>query len=195
MTDSRADLRSFFFRGLTFEATSPRFTNAGIRIGADQREAEAVLLDEAISPFGVERRNVALKMARLYATLHCFENEVRQLIRERLLEKVGDNWLDKLPGRVRGKAESRQKDAAENSWLEGEKSDLLGFADFGDLASIIADNWNHFEDIIPSQHWLKQRMDELERCRNFIAHNRELQQAEYQRVYLYIRDWNRQVGL
>ena len=47
--------------------------------------------------------------------------------------------------------------------MEGEKSDLLGFIEFGHLSQIIIDKWQFFEDIVPSQHWLKQRMDELEK--------------------------------
>lgn len=84
----------------------------------------------------------------------CFENEVRSLIRETLLEKEGVDWVDKLPKVVLQHAEQRQKNALKDSWLEGEKSDILGFADFGHLAQIIIAKWQHFEDIIPSQHWL-----------------------------------------
>ena len=46
-------------------------------------------------------------MARLYAVLHCFENEVRSLIRETLEEKEGANWVDKLPAKIKKLAESR----------------------------------------------------------------------------------------
>jgi hypothetical protein len=42
---------------------------------------------------------------------------------------------------------------------------------------------------------LKQRFDELERARNFIAHNRMLSAAEFARLEMYVGDWNRQVGL
>jgi hypothetical protein len=38
-------------------------------------------------------------------------------------------------------------------------------------------------------------MDELEKTRHFIARNRALLPSEYQRVYMYIADWNRVVGL
>jgi hypothetical protein len=79
--------------------------------------------------------------------------------------------------------------------LEGEKSDLLGFVDFGHLSSVILEKWIHFEAIVPSQHWLKQRMDELEKARNFIAHNRMLLPSEFNRLYMYVADWNRAIGL
>jgi hypothetical protein len=178
-----------------FEAEAATFQGAGIQVGADTTQAEERLLSEALAPFSVLTRNNALEMARLYAVLHCFENEVRAFIRETLEEKEGADWLEKLPQAVKRFAEGRQKTAFSDTWLEGEKSDLLGFVDFGQLASIIVEKWQHFEAIVPSQHWLKQRMDELEKARNFIAHNRMLLPTEFQRVYMYIADWNRAIGL
>ncbi len=183
------------FRGLMFEAEAERFRKAGIQIGAASTEAEERLLREALAPFGVSRRNNALEMARLYALIFCFENEIRDFIRDALTEKEGADWQDKLPQKIKEQAESRKEAALKDSWLEGEKSDLLGFVDFGHLAQIIVAKWEHFDDVIPTQHWLKQRMDELEKARNFIAHNRMLLPSEFQRIYMYIADWNRVIGL
>jgi hypothetical protein len=177
------------------EADASRFQLAGIQVGADMRQAEERLLSEALSPFSVSLRNNAIEMARLYAVLHCFENEVRALIKETLEEKDGVDWVDKLPSKVKAFAESRQKTAQSDSWLEGEKSNILGFVDFSHLSSIIIEKWAFFEDLIPSQHWLRQRMEELEKVRNFIAHNRMLLPTEFNRIYLYISDWNRVIGL
>ena len=134
-------------------------------------------------------------MARLYAVLFCFENEIRDFIRDALEEKEGVDWQDKLPAKIKAFAESRRETAIKDSWLEGEKTDLLGFTDFGHLALLIIDKWEHFKDIVPSQHWLKQRMDELEKVRNFIAHNRMLLPSEFQRIYMYVDDWNKAIGL
>lgn len=195
MSSTSKDVRDFLFRGLMFESEATAFQKAGIQVGADTTQAEERLLSEALSPFDVKTRNNALEMARLYSVLHCFENAVRGLIRETLEEKEGPDWLDKLPQGAKKFAENRQKTAFADSWLEGEKSDLLGFVDFGQLAAIIIEKWTCFEDIVPSQHWLKQRMDELEKARNFIAHNRMLLPTEFQRVYMYIADWNRAIGL
>lgn len=183
------------FRGLMFESEAGQFQTAGIQVGADKSHAEERLLSEALSPFGVARRNNALEMARLYAVLHCFENEIRFLIRETLEEEEGADWPDNLPIKVKQIAESRQRTAMSDSWLEGEKADILGFVDFGNLSTIILEKWKYFEALIPSQHWLKQRMDELEKTRNFIAHNRMLLPSEFQRIYMYISDWNRVIGL
>lgn len=190
-------IRDFVFRGILFESESEAFRRAGIKVGADLGQSEQELLLEALSPFGVNRRNDALEMARLYAVLHAFENEVRSLIRDTLEDAVGPNWwdTDAMPTKVKTMAESRQKTAKKDSWLEGAKGDRLEFVDFGDLASIIIQNWDHFKDAMPSQDWIRQRMTELEKARNFVAHNRMLLPSEFQRIYMYISDWNKVVGL
>ena len=195
MTNNR-DVRDWMFRRLMFEAEADRFRSAGIRIGADESRAERSLLKEALDPFSVDLRNEALRMTRIYALIYCFENSVRSLLSERLQERHGSTWwTKKVPQKVRENAEQRQKDAQNNSWLEGQKQDVLGFAEFGNLADIIVENWDDFSDLIPTQHWLKQRFDELEKTRNFIAHNRLLQPTEFQRIEMYVADWNRMVGL
>lgn len=193
--NKRKDIRDFFFRGLMFESEATKFQSAGIQIGANSSQAEEQLLTEALAPFSINKRNNALEMARLYSVIHCFENEIRDYIRETLSENEGLDWWDKLPQKIKTHAESRQETAFKDSWLEGEKSDLLGFVDSGMLASIIIEKWPFFNNIIPSQHWLKQRMEELEKTRNFIAHNRMLLHSEFQRIYMYIADWNRVIGL
>lgn len=192
---NKNDLRTFLFRGLMFEAEAEGFRRAGIQIGANTAESEELLLREALQPFGVTRRNDALEMARLYAVIYCFENEIRTFVREALEEKEGPEWLEKLPPKMKEFAESRRETALKDSWLEGEKSDILGFLEFGHLAQIIIVKLEHFKDVVPTQHWLKQRMDEIEKARNFIAHNRMLLPSEFNRLYMYIADWNRVVGL
>jgi hypothetical protein len=192
--NKKKDIRDFFFRGLMFESEATRFQNAGIEIGADTTQAEEKLLSDALAPFNIDLRNRALEMARLYTIVFCFENDLRGYIRETLSENEGIDWWEKLPQKIRTHAESRQETALKDSWLEGEKTDLLGFVDFGMLAGIITEKWVLFGNVIPSQHWLKQRMDELEKARNFIAHNRMLLPSEFQRIYMYIADWNRIIG-
>jgi hypothetical protein len=50
-------------------------------------------------------------------------------------------------------------------------------------------------NVVPTQHWPSQRMEEIEKARKFIAHNRMLLPSEFQRLYMYIADWNRVIGL
>jgi len=197
LTEARRNLRDFVFRGLLFESEADVFRRAGIEVGMDLGAAEEQLVLEALAPFGVKRRNDALEMARLYAVLHAFENEIRSLIRDTLDEKLEANWWDTaaVPAGTKKSAETRQKIAERDSWLEGAKGDRLEFVDFGDLSAIILHNWECFKDLGPGQDWIKQRMTELEKARNFIAHNRMLLPSEFQRIYMYISDWNKVIGL
>lgn len=195
MTRNDDALRSWLFRSLMFEAESETFRRAGVRVGIDESAAEERLQQEALGPFSLNTRNEALRMARLYAIIYCFENSVRDLIRSRLSDSDASWWDTRVPTKVRSTAKSRQVDAEKNSWLEGQSKDVLGFVDFGGLSDIIINNWGDFQDLIPSQHWLKQRFDELERARNYVAHNRMLTPSEFARLEMYVGDWNRQVGL
>lgn len=194
--ESRLHLRDFLFRGLMFEAEAETLRKAGIEIGApDAIATESRLLADVISPFSIELRAEALEMSRLYALLYCFENAVRELITTRMTEVHGPDWWTKVSAKVQKKASDRRKSAVDNTWLEGESTRLIAFIDFGDLSSIITDNWADFQDLIPSQAWLRQRFDEMEAARNFVAHHRLLQQSEFQRLYMYVGDYNKQVGL
>lgn len=184
------------FRRLMFEAEADHFRSAGIRIGADESQTERSLLSETLDPFSVDLRNEALRMTRIYALIYCFENSVRSLLSDRMHEQHGSKWWDKkVPKKIKDLAESRKRDAQKNSWLEGQKQNVLGFVEFGHLADIIVANWDDFSDLIPSQHWLKQKFEELEKTRNFIAHNRLLLPTEFARIEMYVADWDRVVGL
>ena len=120
-----------------FESEATKFQDAGIQIGADNTQVEEKLLSDSLAPFKIDLRNRALEMARLYTVVFCFENDLRAYIRETLSENEGIDWWDKLPPKTKSHAESRQEIALKDSWLEGEKTDLLGFVDFGMLAGII----------------------------------------------------------
>lgn len=192
---SKTNIREWMFRALMFEAEAERFKSAGIRIGADQEKVEKSLLEEILTPFPVGTRNEALRMARVYTLLNCFENAVRELVKERLKEKYDSDWWEKgVPKAVRSFAKNRQESAEKNSWLEGDNTEVIEFIEFGHLSDIIVHNWTDFMDLIPTQHWIKQRMDELEKARNYIAHNRLLLPSEFKRIEQYVRDWNNQVG-
>ena len=195
MASAPLPLRDFTFRAMLFDAECERFRKAGLRIGVPAEEAEQDLLRDSLSPFSLSVRAPALRMTRLYAILYCFENSVREMISARMVENEGATWWDKcVPANVKKHAESRRNAAEQNSWLEGESASLLHFVDFGHLSDIITNNWAKFEDLIPSQHWLKQRFDELEKARNFVAHHRMLKENEFSRIELYINDWSKQVG-
>src|SRR5436190_10743936 len=132
------DLRDWLFRGLMFESEAERFRAAGIRVGSNVQDSERQLFEEQLTPFGIDLRGEALRMARLYAFLYCFENSVRELVTQRLRERHGEDWwATKVPRKVQEFATARQQDAKDNSWLEGSTKDPLSFVQFGHLTDII----------------------------------------------------------
>jgi hypothetical protein len=62
-----------------------------------------------------------------------------------------------------------------------------------DLASIIIAQWQEFEELFPSQDWVRVRLTALERSRNIIAHGNLLPESEIERLEQYLLDWVRQV--
>lgn len=196
MSSSQHDeLRLFLFRGSSLEHSLKEFQDAGIEIGASAYNLNSSLLDETISPFSIEGREEALYMSSLYRAFYCLENLLRQYIRDKLVHSHKGAWMTKIPGKTLKKVEKRRDEAIDRSWLVSEVGEELDYADFGDLSDIIICNWEDFADNIPSQHWLKQRMDELESARNFTAHHRKIAPSEAARIYMYIRDWTNILGL
>ena len=72
---------------------------------------------------------------------------------------------------------------------------MINYIEFGDLASIMAQNIELFEDHIVSIEWARQIFNTLERSRNVIMHSGELGKRDIERIGIHIRDWINQVGV
>ncbi|MFA6407669.1 MAG: Swt1 family HEPN domain-containing protein [Candidatus Paceibacterota bacterium] len=149
----------------------------------------------SIEDFTSKIRLNAIKMSSIYMAFFAFENSVRDLIKERLGEREGIEWWKKcVSSKIQAKVKERQKKDAKNKWHAPRASEDISYTDFGDAASIIIENWNHFEDLFPSQEWIKTRLNDLEQSRNAIAHNNILAERDIQRIKMYLQDWLSQVG-
>lgn len=187
------DLYSFAFRGLLTDQTLDTTPRLRRRPSADL-DAEVVkrlpveLLDEDLV-------SKARRMAVVYVAIAAFENTVREFVSKRLLESVGaDWWLAGVSDGIRKKAESRREEESKIKW-HTQRGDLpINYTEFGDLSSIVGQNWPHFEDYLQSQEWMRQIITTLERSRNVIMHSGELGAQDIERVGTAIRDWIRQVG-
>jgi len=62
------------------------------------------------------------------------------------------------------------------------------------LISIIQNNWENFEDLLPDVDWVRHIIKTIERSRNVIMHSGQLSLEDIERVGMNIRDWVRQVG-
>ncbi len=191
MTD---DTYSFIFKGLLTEEALDRsgrvskLHSSSVLDAATSERLSIKLLDEDL----VTR---ARRMATVYTAIAAFENSVRAFIAKKLLEEVGDNWWDtSVSEKIRTKAESRREEENKIRWHAQRGDSLINYTEFGDLASIINQNWPLFEDHLQSLDWVRQIINTLERSRNVIMHSGELGNEDIERIGSSIRDWIRQVG-
>ena len=85
-----------------------------------------------------------------------------------------------------------RKETIGGMWPEGHTP--IYYTDFGDLGSLLQNNWPDFEDLFPDRNWILARIGELELSRNIIAHSNTLDERELLRIRLYLQDWIKQVG-
>ena len=188
------ELYAFAFRGIladtALDATQRRRRpNLG---GDEDTEVSRRLPMDSLDEELVAR---ARKMASVYVAIAAFENTVREFVAKRLLEIEGADWWTKVVSeKIRTKADTRKEEEAKVRWHTPRGDEPINYTEFGDLASIISQNWTHFEDHLQSQDWVRQIILTLERSRNVIMHSGELGMVDVERVATSIRDWIRQVG-
>lgn len=188
-------LYSFAFRGLLTEEALDR---AGRKSKILQSAAieQAVAKSVALEILDDDLVEKARRMATVYTAIAAFENSVRDFVSKRLLEHAGESWwVQCVSEKIRTKAESRREDEAKVRWHTPRGEQPIYYTEFGDLTSIIAQNWDQFEPHLrTTQDWVRQILSTLERSRNVIMHSGELANTDIERVGTVIRDWIRQVG-
>lgn len=185
---------SFVFRGLLSEEALDR---AGRSRLPNDDSADVVLLGESLGLKYIDDDFLlpAKRMATVYAGIAAFENSVRALVRKVLIESLQADWWDKgVSESVRKKAESRNAEEQKIKWHSKRGGDLISFTDFGQLNSIIVNNWALFEGLLQRQQWVQNIFDTMERSRNVIMHSGELPIEDVERVGICIRDWMKQTG-
>jgi hypothetical protein len=186
-------LYSFVFRGLLADQTLDRTQRRRRHANGD--------LDPELSkrlPIDILDEDLVFKarrMAAVYVAIAAFENTVREFVSKRLLESIGANWwTTAVSDKIRNKAETRREEETKVRWHSPRGDQPINYTEFGDLSSIVSQNWEYFEDYFQSQDWVRQIITTLERSRNVIMHSGELGAQDVERVGSSIRDWIRQVG-
>jgi len=189
-----SDLYSFVFRGLLTEEAldgTVRLRRFGLSAHLDAEIASRL----PIEAFDEDLVSRAQRMAVVYVAIAAFENSVREFVSKVLLENIGaDWWTTAVSDKIREKAESRRKEEEKIRWHTPRGDEPINYAEFGDLGSIVGQNWTLFEDYLQSQEWVRQIISTVERSRNVIMHSGELGLQDVERIATAIRDWIRQVG-
>jgi hypothetical protein len=189
-----SSVRSFLFGGLAVEGRLRDFEREGVPVLAetDPGALQRVLPIESFSP---AVRRSAMRTLPAFLAFFCLENAVRELITERLIERHGSEWWTVAASEpVRKKVTKRQESEEADRWHMQRGAHEVFYTDFGDLLTIIKNNWAEFSDLFPDQNWITSRLSELEKSRNIIAHSNVLDDREVDRIRMYLEDWIRQVG-
>jgi hypothetical protein len=188
------DLYSYLSRALLTEESLDRNGRRSKLVSSNALDAKtAERLSLALLDDDVVTR--ARRMATVYTAIASFENSVRYFISKKLLEEIGADWWEKsVSEKIRTKAESRRDEENKIRWHARRGDSLLNYTEFGDLHSIISQNWELFEDHLQEQEWVRDIINTLERSRNVIMHSGELENEDIERIGQKIRDWVRQVG-
>lgn len=139
--------------------------------------------------------NSARQMALVYTAIAAFENMVRELIAGVLLESDGEGWWENCVSKgIRDRAEKRREDEQKIKWHTQRGNDPIYYTTLADLVNVIRNNWEAFEPYVQSVDWVANVFIAVERSRNVIMHSGTLEKGDIERLGVFIRDWNKQVG-
>jgi hypothetical protein len=185
-------LKKFVFNALLLGDTFQQLNESGISVRLDNDIQPISRLEErGFSPRIIHSGN---RMATVYVAFFCLENSVRELIVERLADRQGAGWWQRVPEKIRKAVEKLKEKEEKNRYHAQRAVEPIGYTMFGNLGQIIVNNWEDFSDLFPNQSWVTSRFNDLEMSRNIIMHTGLLPQLEIERLESIVRDWIRQVG-
>ena len=167
----------------------------GTRTGGAEVSFHSISQRLSIKDLDAEAVTDAEKMSAVYIAIASFENMVRKLISDRLLEEKGaDWWKECVSVKIRDRADKKIKDEERIRWHGSRGLSAIYFTELKDLPSIIQQNWACFEDLLPNVEWVRHIITTIERSRHVIMHSGQLSLDDIERVGMNIRDWMHQVG-
>lgn len=159
----------------------------------DQQKAKELV---GIDVLDAEHVACAERMSFVYITVAAFENSVRELIKNVLLECLGEDWWSiGVSEKIRKSAETRMDEERKIRWHVQRGDDPIKFTMMPNLANIIAQNFDHFEPYLHNVEWVKNVFEVVERSRNVIMHSGVLSERDMARLGSLVRDWNSQVSI
>lgn len=131
----------------------------------------------------------------VYPLLYVFENSVREVIIRIMQKSHGENWWEsKVSKDIKEEVQKREAREDKNPWHGKRGVHPIYYTDLEHLGRIVQSNWTDFKDILPTQQWLMQRLDEISHSRNPVAHMNPLSRHDIQRIQVYFRDWEKHIA-
>jgi len=136
----------------------------------------------------------ASKMSAIYPYFYVFENSIRNVIQKVMERAYGPDWWNaKGSNPMKKKAGNRIAQDGKNRWHGKRGAHPINYVDIEDLSDIITTNWQDFEKLFPSQHWVKANIEIITLSRNVVAHNNPLTDDDIESVKVRFREWTNQV--
>ena len=135
-------------------------------------------------------RREATEMAPYYEVFYCLEQSIRKLVTETLHAAEGKNWWEseKIQESIRTEVKAlmvKELDMAVRQRSPNE----IDYTTFGQLTSIILQNWDLFVDVFTNKNAVARVLNALNLQRGPIAHCSRIDYGEVERLRLLVRDW------
>lgn len=140
----------------------------------------------------MQQKQIEATQKDAYAILKELESSLRSLIQSRLSSVSSKWWTERIPNDVRERAEQRKaKNERLYPWHPEQGLNQIFYVDFTDYAKIILrkDNWEEaFSPVFKDKEIISAKLKELEPIRNAVAHFRDLNHSEIQKLRLYAKE-------
>lgn len=188
--DNDAKIKLFV---LANSITEYRLDKVEEELGLDlgRKEKEPIKEQDYYAQFDAAFRFEAKEMARHYEVFYCLEKSIRSLIVQIMKETYSENWWElKVKEEIKKNVELNIKREAESGFTE--RSELkIDYTTFGELTSIVQDNWEAFTILFKNPKAFSKIMSSLNQLRGPIAHCCPLAEDEIVRLNLAVKDWFR----
>jgi hypothetical protein len=188
--DIEAKIRLFVLANSLTENRLDKVEN-DLDLDLGRKEKEPIKEQDYYAQFDSAFRIEAKEMARHYEVFYCLEKSIRSLIVQLMKEKYSDNWWDsKVRDDIKKNVEANMKKELESGFTE--RSELkIDYTTFGELTSIVQDNWEAFSPLFKNPKAFSKIMASLNQLRGPIAHCCPLAEDEIVRLNLVVKDWFR----
>lgn len=126
-----------------------------------------------------------MKPSKAYEIIKNLEDSLRKLIEDELSQISSNWWEERIPEKIREKAENRKLNSESNVFPRGQNYPKISYVDFPDYEKIITDenNWmDVFQTIFGDEISIAGKFRDLRPIRNDISHSRDLNKKDGERL-------------
>lgn len=142
-----------------------------------QKASKSELINNVLPDDIIEKGK---EMSEVYTLLYCIENSLRTFIDICFKDQFGDNYFNqvRLTKELETTIKRRKAEESKHLWLPIRGDNDLFYLDLIDLGTVMQMNWDTFKKHFSNQNWILVKIEDISKCRNFIAHNSYIENDE-----------------